>query len=276
MKVKFFENFKHWRWAAGIGVMSAIGLALIPVWIEFQWYDDGKRFLGERAMKAEEIPAIIPARVETEELTVERILEWSRELLKSKTDDLPQNEITKIILGGDVMLGRAVNFNMHRKNNFGYPMEKIAERFKQADLALVNLEAPILTDCLLIGEGMKFCSNYQSLYTLFFAGIDAVQLANNHIWDYGDAGIEETQKWLEFQGIGYVGLGDPLVREVRGIKFGFLGYNQIFPIKEPVSTANERVLKQEIEELQLGVDVVIVGFHWGTEYQGQPSYVQRQ
>ena len=59
------------------------------------------------------------------------------------------------------------------------------------------------------------------------------------------------------------------------MRFGFLGYNQIYPTPLEVSKADSEVLAQEISDLRQEADVVIVGFHWGLEYQARPTNEQR-
>jgi len=267
LNVKTYRSIvKRWRWAVGTGVVLAMCLAIVPVVMEFYGGEPEKISPHNEVVEAFMVPAATPTPVVVSELTVEKILAWSRNLLESEIRDLPQDEVTQVMLGGDMMLGRAVNFNMHRKQDFGYPVAKIADKFKQADIAMVNLEAPILASCELTGEGMQLCSDFQSLYTLHFAGIDVVQLANNHILDYGLEGLEETKKWVNFQGIEETGLGEVAFKEVRGVRFGFLGFNQVWPMMDPVQNANEEDLIQEISKLKKEADVVIVGFHWGSEY----------
>ena len=256
-------------------MVLAVGLAVTPLAMEFYSGDEVRLTeLGGGMVKAIEVPVATPTPVVVDELTVERILGWSRGLLESEVGNLSQNEVVQVLLGGDMMLGRAVNFNMHRKKDFAYPVAKIADRFKQADIAIVNLEAPILAECELTGEGMRLCSDPQSLFTLYSAGVDVVQLANNHIWDFGLEGLEETKKWVNFQGIDESGLGEAAIKEVRGIKFGFLGFNQIWPIKEPVQNATQEVLIQDISQLKSEADIVFVGFHWGSEYTNVASAEQ--
>jgi len=264
------------------GVLIAIGLALIPVSMELRKQSilaeipSGKQNINQLPGNLANSPSPTPTPISFPLLTIDKILAISREQIPSQTINLPQNQITQIILVGDLMLGRSVNYNMHRKNDFAYPVAKVADRLKQADIVIANLEAPILADCSLNTEGMKLCSDFQSLYTLYYAGIDIAQLANNHIWDYGQSGLDETVKWVEFQGLQIIGLDKAAIKPVRNIKFGFLSYNQIYPTKEPTAKATPERLRQDITQLREQADVVIVSFHWGEEYKAQPNLEQKQ
>ena len=265
-----------------VGLVIAICLGLVPVIMEFK---NQKMLVESRfqnpttnqiPIEVINLPTPSPTPVSFPILTIDEILARSREQIPDQTLNLPQNEVTQIILIGDIMLGRSVNFNMHRKKDFSYPVANVAGRLKQADIVIANLEAPILSTCSLTTEGMKLCSDYQSLYTLYYAGIDIAQLANNHIWDSGQIGLDETIKWVEFQGLQVTGLDKAAIKAVRNIKFGFLSYNQISPTKEPIAKATVEKLPQDITQLQNEADVVIVSFHWGEEYRAQPNLEQRR
>ncbi len=266
-----------------IGVILAVVLAMVPAGVELNKAlqpsraddTDFSKSIPEQITTNQILPPTITP-TPFPELSVDKILAVSRNQIASQVTGLPQQQVIQVILVGDMMLGRAVNFNMHRKDDFGYPVAKVAEKLKQADLVIANLEAPILIDCPLTTEGMKLCTDYQSLYTLYFAGIDTVQLANNHVADYGQEGIKETQKWVEFQGLQSVGLGKAAIKEIRGIKVGVLAYSQVLPVAKGVETADPDLLQQEIAQLKQEADVVIVGFHWGNEYQAQPNGQQIQ
>src|SRR3972149_4306791 len=44
-----------------------------------------------------------------------------------------------------------------RRNDFAYPLSGTADILRQADLAVVNLEAPLIEDCPPHEEGFVFC-----------------------------------------------------------------------------------------------------------------------
>jgi poly-gamma-glutamate synthesis protein (capsule biosynthesis protein) len=81
---------------------------------------------------------------------------------------------------------------------------------------------------------------------------------------------------LEKAGIKTTGANNgPAIVEVRGIKFGFLGYNDIE--KTPVVTSAETDrMTQEIGDLRKKVDVVVVQFHWGSEYMTEVEERQKE
>ncbi len=174
---------------------------------------------------------------------------------------------TSIILTGDIMLGRSVMTESIKLNNYKYPFEKVAETLKKADLVFSNLENPIIADCPQTNSGMIFCADPKMIEGLTYAGIDVVNLANNHTRNYGQEGFDETKKFLGDSGISYVGDNNLTVKEINGTKFGFLGFDFV------TNKLSDEVLGI-IKESSARVDILIVGVHWGNEYQDKASKIQ--
>lgn len=183
-----------------------------------------------------------------------------------------QKQEATLMLGGDVMLGRTVmTTSLDEKNDPRYPFLKIGTEFYDADLAFVNLEAPIIDKCPKSYEGLKFCADPSMLAGLVYAGIDVVNLANNHILNYGEQGLGQTKAFLSQRKIDYTGLGDLVVKKVGGTSFGFLGFDKV--------TNPDDFTQQEINMIKnadKSVDILVASVHWGNEYQEQPTQKQTQ
>lgn len=183
----------------------------------------------------------------------------------------PAESIRTMIVTGDIIPARSVNYKTLTYNNFHWAYEPTAHYVRDADITFVNLEAPILQNCPVTNEGMIFCGDARHVHGLMFAGVDIVNLGNNHAGNHGIEGISETVAHLQTHGITAVGvLNNPQYRDVRGMRFAFLGYDDI-EVQAGVSRADESVVQQEIQEARQNADVVIVQFHWGVEYVSQPS-----
>jgi poly-gamma-glutamate capsule biosynthesis protein CapA/YwtB (metallophosphatase superfamily) len=175
---------------------------------------------------------------------------------------------TKIILAGDIMLGRSVMTKSLGVNDPVYPFRKVADRLNQADIVFANLENPIVTNCPLSNSGFKFCANPKMVEGLKLAGVDIVSLANNHILNYGEEGKEETEKILTDNGIAWVGDGNLEVIEKNGTKFGFLGFDLMDKLPKDSDY-------QLIKDSKSKVDILIVMVHWGVEYTPEPASNQK-
>lgn len=208
--------------------------------------------------------------IEIKKLSIENIFNNS-----SDTSSYPQDKLITIIATGDIIPARSVNFQTVSRNNFLWPYEKTADVIKNADLTFANLETPLLKNCPLTQEGMIFCGSDKNTEGLVFSGIDIISLANNHAGNYGESGVEETKNLLEQNNISVTGLGDSIVKDVKGTKFAFLGYNDITSPQPGVLDVDEEKIKQDIKKAKEKADVVIVTYHWGVEYRSQPDDRQK-
>jgi poly-gamma-glutamate synthesis protein (capsule biosynthesis protein) len=181
--------------------------------------------------------------------------------------EVPEGQTVKIILGGDVMLGRSVMATSLGKNDPLYPFRQIGGVLASADFTLVNLENPIVAKCPTINTGMVFCTDPKMLEGLNFAGIDLVNLSNNHTLNYGKNGFEETKKYLEEAKIDYTGVGNLVIKKVNDIRFGFLGFDKSEQINPKLTTVESGLISNSAYK----VDVLIVSMHWGTEYKDRAS-----
>lgn len=177
----------------------------------------------------------------------------------------------RLLATGDIVIGRSVNYMTVTSNNFKLPFEKTAEFLKSFDITFVNFESPLVEKCPITIEGMIFCGDKRNIEGLVYSGIDIVNLANNHMGNFGKDGIDTTVKLLEEREIAYTGLGEPSILEVNGKKFGFLGYNEVADAGPYVSGTDPDVIEREIKQLRDKVDFLVVAFHWGIEYTSNPS-----
>ncbi len=113
------------------------------------------------------------------------------------------------------------------------------------------------TNCHAFRGDMSFA------YALKRAGFDLVSLVNNHSYDYGTPGLEDTESILEAVGIPYISQTHPSTSIiVDGKKVGVLGVS----FTPPFSTITDYdFITQEITTLRQHNDIVILIFHGGAE-----------
>jgi poly-gamma-glutamate capsule biosynthesis protein CapA/YwtB (metallophosphatase superfamily) len=183
----------------------------------------------------------------------------------SWVNNLPKEKTLTLITTGDVIPARSVNWKMTIDNDFTYPFKKTADFLKSADLTLINLESPLTNPCPITQEGMVFCGSQRFIEGLKFADIDVVNLANNHIFNWGEAGFKQTLNLLQKNGVLPSGSPLPLaIKNIKGFNFGFLGYNIL-------NNPNETQILEQIRQAKSQVDFLVVSFHWGVEYQRYPA-----
>lgn len=117
----------------------------------------------------------------------------------------------------------------------------VRSTFAQADLLLGNQEGPTTDrgDPLLgkIQIGSRHVrGDVRSAAVQAAAGFSAMTLANNHMMDFGAAGLEQTIELLREQGIAYAGAGAnleqarrPAILQSKGVKIAMLGYTTVYP-----------------------------------------------
>ncbi|RTR02442.1 CapA family protein [Halomonas nitroreducens] len=110
---------------------------------------------------------------------------------------------------GYVRLAEAANGPIPYPVDFAYVWgDALAEVAEQApDLRLINLETAVTTSEAAEPKGIHYRMHPDNLPVLTAAGVDACTLANNHVLDWGAAGLLETLEALEAAGLAHVGAG---------------------------------------------------------------------
>ena len=170
-------------------------------------------------------------------------------------------KLRTIVATGDVIPARRVDQQIRlRGNDFAYPLSGTADILRQADLTVVNLEAPLIEDCAPHEEGFVFCGQPGFAAALAGAGVDIATLENNHIGNYGPEGIDATKGLLTSEGIAWADAFTPAVLEVRGLHFAFVAFNGVG------GSFDRELIGRQIAAAREQADVVIAAFHWGAEY----------
>jgi poly-gamma-glutamate capsule biosynthesis protein CapA/YwtB (metallophosphatase superfamily) len=161
-----------------------------------------------------------------------------------------------------------------------------------SDLAIANLETPVTTATVSPFEGRKRYLHRADVAQapLYLARnrVTAVSLANNHAFDFGSAGLEQTIAALDAHGVRWIGAGERGVGTGRPllIEFGgdsrplriaiFAGYAA--PPDNPMLAAGDCGVRPclidtdriaaDIAALRAGdPDMLVVAFpHWGLNY----------
>lgn len=175
-----------------------------------------------------------------------------------------QGSTFTIIFTGDVMLGRSVNTRIQKYSDPTWPFKNIATLLSKADLAVINLESPFISDCRPTDGGMIFCADPKNIFGLVFAGVDYASLANNHINNQGKKGVDETIDLLKSNSITPLGLGKPEFNILKNIKIALLAFTDLPEL-------DEKEMIEQISESTQSADLVLINFHWGAEYQQNPT-----
>jgi poly-gamma-glutamate capsule biosynthesis protein CapA/YwtB (metallophosphatase superfamily) len=210
----------------------------------------------------------------------------------------PVRTLARTTLGavGDVLMHEAVkrSAEAHARDaadgGYAWLYAPIADLLAEPGLTFANLETPVAPAA---GAGTReyvFNAPPEAIAALVHAGIDVVSVANNHAFDQGRTGFEETLRRVGEAGLAAVGAGPegraagPVRLESGGLTVAFLGYAAFFnqegnacpraaPAAPPcvqVALLDRARIVEEVRAAAAGSDAVVVSLHWGTEYEGQP------
>lgn len=209
---------------------------------------------------------------------------------KTVEQNIPENvneEIEKreilITSAGDCTLGTDTNFGYEGSftyeldiynNDYSRIMSNVKNIFENDDYTIVNLETTFTESNLKADKGSGVVYHFKGpkeyVNILTSSSIEGVTVSNNHIYDYGEEGFKDTINTLTENNIDYCGEGYKILKEIKGIKIGFLGYQGWIDSNELRDT-----IREDIQELrENGAQIVIPYFHWGVEKLFEPIETQ--
>ncbi|WP_435099522.1 CapA family protein [Arhodomonas sp. AD133] len=108
-----------------------------------------------------------------------------------------------------VALAESVNGCIQRPVSFDYIWgEALSELDARAPAArIINLETSVTTSDDAAPKGINYRMHPRNVPCLTAAGIDCCVLANNHVLDWGSAGLRETLQVLDNAGLAHAGAG---------------------------------------------------------------------
>ncbi len=191
----------------------------------------------------------------------------------AKKENQQQEPIT-ILAFGDLLLDRYIKLYIDR-HGADYPFENIKEILAGNDVVLANLEGSFsdYKPRPLNPNNTSFTFDPALAAMLKRHHFNVVNLANNHVLDFGRAGFAQSQNYLTQNGIYYFGdyhnESGALIKEINGQKVAFIGYHSL---DNPATESTIEKIKTARQE----ADFVIVYTHWGAEYQNNFSKSQQE
>ena len=193
----------------------------------------------------------------------------------------PADTFTVAVVG-DIMMGNTFPKDRLPAQDGKNLFSDVKDILRAADIACGNLEGTIAVS----GRPRKnpespmaFMFMMPPRYTqhLVDAGFDYVGLANNHIYDFFDEAMTQTEDNLRKAGLGFSGAKDPngktphqeyYTKEFdRGLKAGFCAFGHEDYSLRTRDTATVRRIIRSLKE-EHGCNIVIVCFHGGCEGSG--------
>ncbi len=222
----------------------------------------------------------------------------------NEVDKKNENKIksANLTLVGDLLFEspfyKAVE-NGYDKNTY---FSLVKKYFEEDDLSIGNMEVVIGNANLKVsGDGFNFCAPEYIGTLVSSVDFEVLCTSNNHAYDRGIDGVFSTIDYFknnsDIMTVGtYKNLKDRndfRIKEINGIKFGFLAYtygtNQKVsddykdligyykdPFSKTLTNEAKQTLKNEISSLREKCDVLIVLMHWGIEFTFKPNSEQKE
>ena len=190
---------------------------------------------------------------------------------------------------GDINLGD-VPGDAIAANGPSWPWQSAGRWLRDADIAFGNLESAVSERGTPFPKQFNFRGTPAALAGLRrHSGMDVLNLANNHVGDYGPEAMLDTVRGVEGLGMKAVGAGPqlrralaPQVIERLGLRVGFVGFSNIAPVEFAASEsgpgtawATPEAVASAVQAARRSADIVVATFHWGIEKQTLESADQR-
>jgi Bacterial capsule synthesis protein PGA_cap len=180
---------------------------------------------------------------------------------------------------GDINLGDGPRLVMSQRS-LRFPWTGVARALRRSDIAFGNLECAVSTRGSPVPKEFNFRGRPAALRVVArYAGFDVLNLANNHVGDYGAAALLDTVRHVRRLGMAPVGAGPgiasasaPRVVQRLGLRVAFVGFSNILPVsffagpgRPGTQPATPDAIRRSVRRARRRADVVIATFHWGVE-----------
>ena len=186
-----------------------------------------------------------------------------------------------------VKLAEKINGCIDRRVAYTYLWGDALKPMKDADMRIINLETSITYSEAYVDKGINYRMHPENIPCLTVAQIDCCTLANNHVLDWGHAGLEETIGTLNKVEIRYAGAGldsnaanAPCIIPVNGkgrvLVFSFGLTSSGIPqdwkatantpgvnLLDNLSAATVHQIRDHISSYKKPHDIVVSSIHWG-------------
>ncbi len=175
-------------------------------------------------------------------------------------------------LGSDIYFGTANSFDtVWSMYGDSYFFQNVKSVFEADDLTFVNFEGTLTTSEQ--RENKQYAFKGAPGYTniLKEGSVEAVTLANNHSSDYGAQSLTDTKQYLTEAGIDYCTGEEIILKEVKSVKVALIGIYVLDTGLEKSSQVESTIASAKAQ----GADLIVVGFHWGSERSNYPDETQK-
>lgn len=274
-------KLREWMHGKGRPVVIAV-MIILALWIIVDYYRS-----NHDEPEKEKAPAVISEQKEPA-VTDPDIVTTKEDAGIAGKSSGPENGDITIGFTGDINFDEtwSVMKHMRRKGKgiAGCIDPRLIKKMRGYDYMVVNNEFSISDRGKpMAGKAYTFRSPRRNVKLLKQLGVDAVSLANNHVYDYGKRAFLDTMSTLEKNGIKYTGGGKnssearkPVYFQCKGKTIAVIAATRaekyvLTPAAGKNSpgvfrTYDDTQYCRAIKKAKKKADVVIAFVHWGTEY----------
>ncbi len=144
------------------------------------------------------------------------------------------------------------------RNGYDYFFKNVKDIFEADDFTVVNLEGPLTTAKDYYGQAnFYFRGRPSDARILSVSSVEVANVANNHIFNFGQAGFDETVQALSAENVGACGYEVVYYAEVKGLTVGFVGFDQWLSTNDDI--------RRVMDEVRPNCDLLIASYHGGIE-----------
>jgi len=197
-----------------------------------------------------------------------------------ETDEPAERVELLISAAGDVTLGGNRRGNpsttpylrefSRQGNDYGFAFRNVRDILSQDDVTIVNFEGTLTNSTNGNGNEFQFRVDPSHAQVLTLGSVEMVTLENNHMMDFGQAGLVDTIAALDAAGIPWARRYSRAEYTVKGVTVGLLAYQTFGGLHDQIRAQ----LPGDIAEARKTCDVVIVYYHWGAEMDYAPNGAQ--
>lgn len=206
--------------------------------------------------------------------------------------DYDLKQLHNIFVGGEIIPARAVDrLGLNVTNNYTYLYDNVRQMIEGADLAIAQLENPLMGNPTPCTGCVVFVGDEQNAKGLSEVGFDFLAASGNHMGDGGQNALKRTVEVLTENNIQFTGIGKgedeqlkPAIKEINGKKIGMISADDVayfYWSEDPAvygvnsfSTAANGTLTIDQDKVQKikaikeenDIDYLIVYESWGVEY----------
>ncbi|MEN6459853.1 MAG: CapA family protein [Syntrophomonas sp.] len=188
------------------------------------------------------------------------------------------NSDVHVLFVGDILLSRNVSQELQIKNSS--PWSELKPTFQSAELVIGNLEGAVgKIEDQFISDSDSPVFNIDSSYIslLSKAGFKIITLENNHSFDLGASGKENTIQALLHNDIAPIFFDNsPQFFTVKNVVIALIVINLVPGRDFNKSEIPSIELKQKLRLAKSLANIVVVSVHWGSELLDWPNNKQRE